>query len=88
MDTLCGKIWDAKPFRKKFRQKLQISSQISRILSFSTWNLSILINFSSLSLHLNSCHKVQEYLTYCHHMGVSGNRFATHERGVNVRGIN
>jgi hypothetical protein len=30
----------------------------------------------------------EEYLTYCHHMGVSGNRFATHERGVNVRGIN
>jgi hypothetical protein len=29
-----------------------------------------------------------EYLTNCHHMGVSGNRFATHERGVNVRGIN
>jgi hypothetical protein len=29
-----------------------------------------------------------EYLTYCYHMGVSGNRFATHDRGVNVRGIN
>jgi hypothetical protein len=29
-----------------------------------------------------------EYLIYCHHMGVSGNRFATNERGVNVRGIN
>jgi hypothetical protein len=29
-----------------------------------------------------------EYLTYCHHMGVSGNRFATYERGVNVREIN
>jgi hypothetical protein len=30
----------------------------------------------------------EEYLTYCHHMGVSGNRFATHGRGVNVRGVN
>jgi hypothetical protein len=29
-----------------------------------------------------------EYLTYCHHMGVSGNGFATHERGVNVKEIN
>jgi hypothetical protein len=28
-----------------------------------------------------------EYLTYCHHMGVSDNRFATHERRVNVRGL-
>jgi hypothetical protein len=33
-------------------------------------------------------HRRWEYLTRCHHMGVSGNRFATHERGVNVRGIN
>jgi hypothetical protein len=31
---------------------------------------------------------LMEYLTYCHHIEVSGNRFATHERGVNVRGVN
>jgi hypothetical protein len=45
----------------------------------TSWPLAILW---SLTLNL------REYLTGCHSVGVSGNRFATHRRGVNVRGIN
>jgi hypothetical protein len=46
------------------------------------------LGFGENKIKLDNDDWVMEYLTNRHHMGVSGNRFATHERGVNVRGIN
>jgi hypothetical protein len=49
------------------------------------------LGFGENKIKLDNDDWVMEYLTNLtnrHHMGVSGNRFATHERGVNVRGIN
>jgi hypothetical protein len=70
---------------------LLITAQNKRTLMGLLHQRSITTKLSTVNnaeMLLPEAHKSVEYLTGCHYVGVSGNRFATHRRGVNVRGIN